>query len=202
MASHTPSGPNLLGENITLSSPPLEPRRLLLSAMRQKVSKDRSQGVFAPLANPHRFLACPLRKFGPSPIPLEAMQNPDWRAQRHRRGRVILRIATNSENVLRPKLGQDLPMAGRSPRLRRPATYIASAMIAAPAGSGPKNNQLPFSAQCRLEETGGRRHPRRRDATFATLTCAAAGVDRETVQPNATALKAPSLFSPRYKPRP
>ena len=63
------AGPNPLGENQSLSSPPLEPRGLLLSAMRQKVSKERSQGVFAPLAIPQRFLACPLRKFGPSPIP-------------------------------------------------------------------------------------------------------------------------------------
>ncbi len=53
-ASRSPSGPNPLGENITLSSPPLEPRGLLLSVMRQKVGKERSQGVFAPLANPRR----------------------------------------------------------------------------------------------------------------------------------------------------
>ena len=63
------AGPNPLGENQSLSSPPLEPRGLLLSVMRQKVGKERSQGVFAPLAIPQRFLACPLRKFGPSPIP-------------------------------------------------------------------------------------------------------------------------------------
>ncbi len=49
-----PSGPDPLGKNQSLSSPPLEPRGLLLSAMRQKVSKERSQGVFAPLANPRR----------------------------------------------------------------------------------------------------------------------------------------------------
>ena len=42
----------------------------------------------------------------------------------------------------------------------------------------------------RLVETGGRRHPRRRAATFATLTRAAAGVSRET---------APSL--PLLRPR-
>ena len=52
LASHTPSGPNPLGENQSLSSTPLEPRGLLLSVMRQKVGKERSQGVFAPLANP------------------------------------------------------------------------------------------------------------------------------------------------------
>jgi hypothetical protein len=48
------AGPNPLGKNQSLSSPPLEPRRLLLSAMRQKVSKDRSQEGCAPLANPRR----------------------------------------------------------------------------------------------------------------------------------------------------
>ncbi len=64
------AGPNPLGENQSLSSPPLEPRGLLLSVMRQKVGKERSQEGCAPLANPQRFLACPLRKFGPSPTPL------------------------------------------------------------------------------------------------------------------------------------
>ena len=46
------AGPNPLGENLSLSSPPLKPRGLLLSVMRQKVGKERSQGVFAPLAIP------------------------------------------------------------------------------------------------------------------------------------------------------
>ncbi len=55
LASHTPSSPNPLGENQSLSSPPLKPRRLLLSAMRQKVGKERSQGVFAPLAIPRCY---------------------------------------------------------------------------------------------------------------------------------------------------
>ena len=50
-----PSGPDPLGENQSLSSPPLEPRGLLLSVMRQKVGKERSQGVFAPLAIPPRL---------------------------------------------------------------------------------------------------------------------------------------------------
>ena len=76
LASHTPSGPNPLGEYQSLSSPPLEPRGLLLSVMRQKVGKERSQGGFAPLANPHRFLACHLRKFGPSPTPLKLCKTP------------------------------------------------------------------------------------------------------------------------------
>jgi hypothetical protein len=71
-----PSGPNPLGENQSLSSPPLKPRGLLLSVMRQKVGKERSQGVFAPLANPHRFLACPLRKFDLAPTPLRLCKTP------------------------------------------------------------------------------------------------------------------------------
>ncbi len=49
-----PSDPYPLGKNQSLSSPPLMPRGHLLSAMRQKVSKDRSQGGSAPLANPRR----------------------------------------------------------------------------------------------------------------------------------------------------
>ncbi len=66
----------LWGLNDSLSSPPLEPRGLLLSVMRQKVGKERSQGVFAPLANPHRFLACPLRKFDLAPTPLRLCKTP------------------------------------------------------------------------------------------------------------------------------
>ena len=54
----------------------------------------------------------------------------------------------------------------------------------------PKLDLMLSPSYCRLVETGGRRHPRRRDATFATLTRAAAGVSRET---------APSL--PLLRPR-
>ena len=90
-ASRSPSGPNPLGENITLSSPPLEPRRLLLSVMRQKVGKERSQGVFAPLAIPPDWAANhQQRKFGLAPTPLEVMQNPGWSAQRHPRASATL----------------------------------------------------------------------------------------------------------------
>jgi hypothetical protein len=83
------AGPNPLGENQSLSSPPLEPRGLLLSVMRQKVGKERSQEGCAPLANPQRFLACPLRKFGPSPTPLR-------RFAPGRTGRATLRVAKSS----------------------------------------------------------------------------------------------------------
>ena len=77
LASHTPSGPNPLGENQSLSSPPLKPRGLLLSVMRQKVGKERSQGVFAPLAIPPDWAANHQpRKFGLAPIPLRLCKTP------------------------------------------------------------------------------------------------------------------------------
>ena len=66
--SDAPSGPDPLGVNQSLSSPPLEPRGLLLSVMRQKVGKERNQGVFAPLANP--------RFFGPPPGECSARRPP------------------------------------------------------------------------------------------------------------------------------
>ncbi len=90
------------------------------------------------------------KKKRPCAHPLEALQNPGWSAQRHRKGR-----RPEGRNYPRPKL--DLMLS---------------------------------PSYCRLVETGGRRHPRRRDATFATLTRAAAGVSRET---------APSL--PLLRPR-
>ena len=49
------AGPNPLGENQSLSSPPLKPRGLLLSVMRQKVGKERSQGDCHPLGYPPLF---------------------------------------------------------------------------------------------------------------------------------------------------
>ena len=93
-----PSGPDPLGENQSLSSPPLEPRGLLLSVMRQKVGKERSQGVFAPLANPRRN--CPnLAKpsYGPTPavlckassnlrVPSGTEPRPGWRWLAHSAG--------------------------------------------------------------------------------------------------------------------
>ena len=61
LASHTPSSPNPLGENITFSSPPLEPRGLLLSVMRQKVGSPKNTARKA--AAPWPFPAL----FGPPP---------------------------------------------------------------------------------------------------------------------------------------
>ncbi len=72
--------------------------------MRQKVGKERSQEGCAPLANPHRFLACPLRKFGPSPTPLRLCKPPVG---------VPSGTAEDGDSAsryfLRPKLSRDLP---------------------------------------------------------------------------------------------
>ncbi len=97
------AGPSPLGENQSLSSPPLEPRGLLLSVMRQKVGKERSQEGCAPLANPQRFLACHLRKFGPSPTPPSGSAEAGDSASRY---------------FLRPKLSRDLPTTAAATPLR------------------------------------------------------------------------------------
>ena len=86
-------------------------------------------------AERHSNRARRARKFGPSPTPLEAMQNPDWRAQRHRQGRRCEASRTaqqNSQSEARPRspLGEPTPpeepdccsktaIADRAP-LRRP----------------------------------------------------------------------------------
>ena len=82
---------------------------------------------------PHRFLSCPLRKFGLAPTP-------GWSAQRHRRGR-----RPEGRNYPRPKL--DLmpspsycllvETGGRTPPLGRPA--ILAALERPSASSGHKN---------------------------------------------------------------
>ena len=84
------AGPNPLGENQSLSSPPLKPRRLLLSVMRQKVGKDRSQGVFAPLANPRN---------GPNLAELTPVCECPAAPQKT----AMQNIATGSEQTFQPK---------------------------------------------------------------------------------------------------
>ena len=64
----------------------------------------------------------------------------------------MLRIATNSENVLRPKLGRDLPMAGRSPQLRT------------------NNKETRPWARCRSALEPGSLYPRPRTATRRVAT--------------------------------
>ena len=55
--------------------------------MRQKVGKERSQGDCHPLGYPPLFSDRPPENVRPCAHPLEALQNPGWSAQRHRRGR-------------------------------------------------------------------------------------------------------------------
>ena len=142
------AGPNPLGENQSLSSPPLEPRGLLLSVMRQKVGKERSQEGCAPLANPRFFRTAPpgegsARRPHPSRLcktPVGVPSGTDRAGDAKHRDK------------LTSKLSRDLPMAADAT-------------------------------------------PRRRDATFAPLTCAAAGVSRETA-PSLPLLR-PTLYSDR-----
>ena len=81
--------------------------------MRQKVDKERSQEGCAPLANPRHFLACPLRKFGPSPIPLRLCNPPVG---------VPSGTAEDGDSAsryfLRPKLSRDLPTTADATPLR------------------------------------------------------------------------------------
>ncbi len=92
-----------------------QPRRHLLSVIRQKVSPPKNKhnergarsqgGGTTPLANPHHFLACPLRKFG---------------------------LATCSAKLLHPTLGRDLPLASRRQRgtQRAPTSCVAPPGVA------------------------------------------------------------------------
>ncbi len=113
-----PSGPNPLGENQSLSSPPLEPRGLLLSVMRQKVGKERNQGDYRPLGYPPPFFGLPSQKVRPVAHPLEALQNPGWGAQRHRRGRRCKTSQRARNKLFSPRLSRDLTMTVAATPLR------------------------------------------------------------------------------------
>ena len=118
--SDAPSGPDPLGENQSLSSPPLEPRGLLLSVMRQKVGKERIQGDCHPLGHPPRC------------YPNLAELTPVCECQRHPRASTtagIERLKTVQENCMPSvttgavgrRLGQALmPLLGLQLRLSRP----------------------------------------------------------------------------------
>ena len=139
-ASQSPVGAQpSRGESISFLSPAQAAGAPTFCDATESRQRTQPRGFPPPWLTP-AFSDHPPENVRPCAHPFEAVYPPGWRAQRHR----------------------GLTMTGRSPRLRRPATYIANAMIAAPAGSGPKNNQPPFSAHCRLEETEGRRHPRRK----------------------------------------
>ena len=161
-----PSGPYPLGKNQSLSSPPLEPRRLLLSAMRQKVSKERSQGDYHPLGHPPRlFRPAPRRMFGLAPTPLRLCKTPVGVPS----GTAEAGDAKHRERlgkILSPKLGQDLPMAAdatpptdrtaaRKPRsaIARPSAAPRGGrnFVAAPPATGPspKKNLAPRSLAAR-----------------------------------------------------
>ena len=101
--------PNPLGENQSLSSPPLKPRGLLLSVMRQKVGKERSQEVFAPLANPRFFRTTPPEKVRPVAHPLRLCKTPVGVPS----GTAEAGDSTNRNLLCPTKLGQDLPMTAR-----------------------------------------------------------------------------------------
>ncbi len=128
--------------------------------MRQKVGKERSQEVFAPLAIPHRFLACPLRKFGPSPTP-EVVQTPGWSAQRHRKGRRFYesRQVQSQAQPRSPYDGRRHPPTDRTaagkPRsqIARPSAAPRGGrnFVAAPPATGPslKNNLVRRSLSAR-----------------------------------------------------
>ncbi len=120
-------------------------------------------------AERHSNRARRARKFGPSPTPLEAMQNPDWRAQRHRQGRRCEASRTaqqNSQSEARPRspLGEPTPpdepdccsktaIADRAP-LRRPPRrdalrllLPASTLSETSRAPGPKNFPPPCYAR-------------------------------------------------------
>ena len=124
-----PSGPYPLGKNQSLSSPPLEPRGLLLSVMRQKVDKERIQGDCHPLGYPPLFSDRPRK-----PRPTVAVY--------------LLADCLQRNFVL-----------GRAPRrpLYAVAARRGRAMRSIATNSTPSSGLTPFSEQCRLEEAGGRR---------------------------------------------
>ncbi len=104
--------PYPLGKNQSLSSPPLEPRGLLLSVMRQKVGKERSQEGCAPLAIPRQ----------PPPGECSALRPPPpRRSAPGRQGRATLRVVKSSARNSAPFF-RTLP----SQRDRRPTLPLAS----------------------------------------------------------------------------
>ncbi len=134
------------------------PGRHLLSVMRQKVSKERSQEGCAPLANPHHFLAYPLRKFGPSPTPLRLCKTPVGVPS----GTAEAGNAKHRETA-RPKLGQDLP------------TTAAATPHGRPVPLGTRTGTAAKKASCRPKTAIADRAPLRRPPRRAQLRCCSAG---------------------------
>ncbi len=112
------------------------------------------------------------RKFGPSPVPLEAMQNPGWGAQRHRLGQRC-EASRRTQPKLRPHAFlRAIPprRGGRPVASPRDGSATFAPLICARAGDGPKNCSTQWSLAARLfphsrlVETGGRRYPTRQAA--------------------------------------
>ncbi len=157
VASHTRRW-KLLFPVDTLFFAALMPGRHLLSVMRQKVSKERSQEGCAPLANPHHFLAYPLRKFGPSPTPLRLCKTPVGVPS----GTAEAGNAKHRETA-RPKLGQDLP------------TTAAATPHGRPVPLGTRTGTAAKKASCRPKTAIADRAPLRRPPRRAQLRCCSAG---------------------------
>ncbi len=116
--SSPPSRPNPLGENQSLSSPPLEPRGLLLSVMRQKVGKERSQGDYHPLGHPPLLPSLAKPSCGPPPavlckassnlrVPSGTSPRPGWRRRARPTGPQLLYLhptpGPGPKNVFAPR---------------------------------------------------------------------------------------------------
>ena len=123
--------------------------------MRQKVGKERCQEGCAPLAIPRRFLACPLRKFGPSPTPLRLCKTPVGVPSGTAEAGDSKRVATCSANVLRPKLGP---------------FYLAL-----PSRRGGRPPPPPYGPDCCSKTAIADRAPLRRPPRRAQLRCCSAG---------------------------
>ena len=99
------------------------------------------------------------RKFGPSPVPLEAMQNPGWRAQRHRQGRRC-KASRQAHLETQPKLRphaflRTIPprRGGRPVASPRDGSATFAPLICARAGDGPKNCSTQWSLSARLGDS-------------------------------------------------
>ena len=175
--------------------------------MRQKVGKERSQEGAAPLANPRRYPNLAEPSCEPPPAgksyELRRVARParggggsrDPTGRRFSTCRPIPRHPppkTTQPNGHWPRAWAEIspwrPVAHPLEALQNPGWSAQQHRIGRrPEGRNyprPKLDFMPSPSYCRLVETGGQRYPRRRAATFATLTCAAAGVSRETAPPD------------------
>ena len=91
------------------------------------------------------------KQFGPSPTPLEALQNPGWSAQRHRIGRRCKTSQRARNKLFSPRLSRDLTMTAAATPRGRPQYAALRDKIASSASGGRKTSShrtpplLPFS---------------------------------------------------------